>query len=270
MADLTDADKVLRNDVGKSIVSKLDDIADAIVQHGGGAESLGQLSDVNIDTTTLAEGQSIVYNETTQKFENGQVSTVGGLNDLDDVTLTNVTNKQELVYDDNADVFKNKTTRIELTQAQYDALVTPDPDVDYYITDAPSMTGTSQELSYDGGTDSTYDVIEEVKDDVGDLSTAIDTITTYSTSEAVVGKWTDGRLVYQRVFEGLNITTTADAWVDTGVARGSIKKIIGGFALDAEQCFICSFGFSSGTILINMPIARTALNSIVIRYVKAI
>lgn len=79
MANLTDADKVLRNDVGKSIASKLDDIADAIVAQGGGAHSLGQLSDVDIDTTTLAEGQSIVYNETTQKFENGEVSTVAAL-----------------------------------------------------------------------------------------------------------------------------------------------------------------------------------------------
>ena len=175
MANLTDADKVLRNDVGKSIVSKLDDIADAIVQHGGGAESLGQLSDVNIDTTTLAEGQSIVYNPTTQKFENGQVSTVGGLNDLNDVTLENVTNKQELVYDDTDDVFKNKTTRVELTQAEYDQLVTDDevlPDVDYYITDAPSMQGTSADLSYDGDTDSVYDVVEEVKGDVADLDTS--------------------------------------------------------------------------------------------------
>lgn len=164
MANLTDADKVIRNDVGKSIVSKLDDIADAIVAQGGGAHSLGQLSDVDIDTTTLAEGQSIVYNETTQKFENGQVSTVGGLNDLDDVTLTNVTNKQELVYDDVDDVFKNKTTRVELTQAEYDALANPLPDVDYYITDAPSMSGSSKDLSYDGGTDSTHDVIQAIRD----------------------------------------------------------------------------------------------------------
>ena len=92
---------------------------------------------------------------------------------------------------------------------------------------------------------------------------------TYSTSETVVGKWTDGRAVYQRVFDGLNITTTADTWVDTGVARGEVKKIIDGFALDAEQSFVCAFGFSAGNILINMPIARSALNSIIIRYVKA-
>lgn len=96
---------------------------------------------------------------------NGEVSTVGGLNDLNDVTLENVADKQELVYDDTDDVFKNKTTRIELTQAEYDQLVADDevlPDVDYYITDAPSMQGTSADLSYDGTTKSTYTKIEEI------------------------------------------------------------------------------------------------------------
>ena len=106
---------------------------------------------------------------------NGEVSTVGGLNDLNDVTLENVADKQELVYDDTDDVFKNKTTRVELTQAEYDALENPEPDVDYYITDAPSMQGTSADLSYDGTTKSTYTKIEEVASDVGDLADVVDT-----------------------------------------------------------------------------------------------
>lgn len=59
MANLTDADKVLRNDVGKSIVSKLDDIADAIVQHGGGAEvktAIGDLSTLKTSVTSSLVG----------------------------------------------------------------------------------------------------------------------------------------------------------------------------------------------------------------------
>ncbi len=40
MANITDADKVLRNDTGKSIASKLDDIANAIVSQGSGADQL--------------------------------------------------------------------------------------------------------------------------------------------------------------------------------------------------------------------------------------
>ena len=134
-------------------------------------KAIDELDDVEINNPQA--NQAIVYNPTTQKFENGEVSTVGGLNDLNDVTLENVTNKQELVYDDTDDVFKNKTTRVELTQAEYDQLVADDevlPDVDYYITDAPSMQGTSADLSYDGDTDSVYDVVEEVKGDVADLS----------------------------------------------------------------------------------------------------
>lgn len=70
MANLTDADKVIRNDVGKSIASKLDDIADAIVAQGGGAHSLGQLSDVNIDTQTLAAGQILEYDDNDGKWKN--------------------------------------------------------------------------------------------------------------------------------------------------------------------------------------------------------
>lgn len=126
-------------------------------------KAIDELDDVEINNPQA--NQAIVYNPTTQKFENGEVSTVGGLNDLNDVTLENVADKQELVYDDTDEVFKNKTTRVELTQAEYNQLVVDDevlPDVDYYITDAPSMQGTSADLSYDGTTLSTYDKIEEV------------------------------------------------------------------------------------------------------------
>ena len=139
-------------------------------------KTIDELNDVEINNPQA--NQAIVYNPTTRKFENGEVSTVGGLNDLNDVTLENVANKQELVYDDNDDVFKNKTTRVELTQAEYDQLVADDevlPDVDYYITDAPSMQGTSADLSYDGTTKSVYTKIGEVESDISDLSDEVDT-----------------------------------------------------------------------------------------------
>lgn len=64
MANLTDADKVLRNDVGKSIVSKLDDITDAIVAQG--SSTIGDLS-----TLTTTDKSSIVgaVNEVDEKAE---------------------------------------------------------------------------------------------------------------------------------------------------------------------------------------------------------
>ena len=133
-----------------------------------------ELNDLDdVDISGQAQGEALVWDSVNNKWVNGTVSTVGGLNDLNDVTIddTSLEQGQELVYNGTAEVFENKTTRVELTQAEYDALANPLPNVDYYITDAPSMQGSSKELSYDGSTDSTYDVIEEVKGDVTDLNT---------------------------------------------------------------------------------------------------
>ena len=126
--------------------------------------ALVDLTDVDIDNPT--SNQALVWDTTEQKWINGEVSTVGGLNDLNDVTIDDesLEQGQELVYNNTAEVFENKTTRVELTQAEYNALANPLPDVDYYIIDAPSMQGTSADLSYDGGTDSTHDVIQAIRD----------------------------------------------------------------------------------------------------------
>ena len=162
MANLTDADKVLRNDVGKSIASKLDDIADAILfawyggEEGGGAHSLGQLSDVDIDTQTLAEGQSIVYNETTQKFENGEVSTVAALDDLTDVSITSAQQGDSLRNDGNGN-WVNEPTTIKMTSAEWEAIADKQAwrnahkNTYLVITDAPNLNATAQDISYDGG-----------------------------------------------------------------------------------------------------------------------
>lgn len=75
---------------------------------GGGAVALDDLSDVDIDTTTLANHDELVYNSSTSQWENKQVT-------------------------------------VTLTQAQYDALVnagTVDPDVFYLITDASIVPWT--------------------------------------------------------------------------------------------------------------------------------
>lgn len=168
MANLTDADKVLRNDVGKSIVSKLDDIADAIVQHGGGAQSLGQLSDVDIDTTTLAEGQSIVYNQTTQKFENGEVSTVAALDDLTDVSITSAQKGDSLRNDGNGN-WVNEPTTVTMTLAEWNAIADKQAwrnahkNTHLVLTDAPNLNATAQDISYDGSTTTTKQKIDNNK-----------------------------------------------------------------------------------------------------------
>ena len=114
--------------------------------------------------------KNVALSSSVKKISEGTFSDSG----ITSISLENVTDKQELVYDDTDDVFKNKTTRVELTQAEYEQLVADDevlPDVDYYITDAPSMQGSSADLSYDGTTKSVYTKIEEVASDVSDLGT---------------------------------------------------------------------------------------------------
>ena len=149
--------------------------------------SLADLGDITITTPTT--GEALIWDQSTHKWINGTVSTVGTLNDLTDVTINTPLNRQELVYNDSLEVFQNKTTRVELTTAQYNQLVEDDhvlPNVDYYLTDAPSMTGTAKELSYDGSTDSVYDKIEGLTDN--DISHYTGTPTPNSTAEAINGK----------------------------------------------------------------------------------
>lgn len=67
------------------------------------------------------------------------------LNDLTDVTVSNPSNGQVLKYNSTSQKWENGTggggggNVVELTQQQYDALVTPDPDTTYIITDADAI-----------------------------------------------------------------------------------------------------------------------------------
>lgn len=170
--------------------------------------ALVDLTDVDIDNPT--SNQALVWDTTEQKWINGEVSTVGGLNDLNDVTIddTSLADKQELVYNGTAEVFENKTTRVELTQAEYYALANPLPDVDYYITDAPSMQGTSADLSYDGGTDSVYDVVEEVKSDVAGqaVSASFTSQSSVSNRNVAIGNAPKANLIIVNII--FEVTTT--------------------------------------------------------------
>lgn len=66
---LTDSDKVLRNDTGKSIASKLDDIKTAIENQ---SSSLNNLSDVSISSP--ADKQALLYDGTENKWKNRAIA----------------------------------------------------------------------------------------------------------------------------------------------------------------------------------------------------
>lgn len=74
--------------------------------------------------------------------------------------------KQIILPDGNTYNLKDTVSNWVGTQEEYDAIVNKDPNITYYITDAPSMTGTAKELSYNGGVGSTYDEVENKLDKV--------------------------------------------------------------------------------------------------------
>jgi hypothetical protein len=84
----------------------------ALVNGGGGASAIEDLTDVEVDAQTLADGQVLKWDATEEKWVNEDES--GG------------------------------SQAIELTKAQYDALPSADkndPNKVYYVTDYPTPTG---------------------------------------------------------------------------------------------------------------------------------
>ena len=146
--------------------------------------SLDNLTNVNIDNPVA--GQALVYDVDSGNWINSVVSTVGVLNDLSDVDITGVTGGQVLKYDSQTDKWVNADdssgiSRLdelldvdissptvnqvltyngeewvnetgagtwEGTQAEYDAITEKDPNIVYYITDAPAQRFNADAIVY--------------------------------------------------------------------------------------------------------------------------
>ena len=144
------------------------------IPSGGGATTLNGLTDVNLNSSS--NGQILKYDGTNQKWVNanestgstvvwnqitqtgtkiatvsidgtptdGYAPTSGGggggatsLAGLDDVTISSASNDQDLSYDSTSSKWVNKTHRVELTKAEYDALPSSKltDGIEYFITD---------------------------------------------------------------------------------------------------------------------------------------
>lgn len=80
------------------------------------SQTFGGLSDVDINDSTLTNGQVPIYNSTTEKWENGTVSTgSSSLATLTDVELTSATANQALAYNG------TKWINTNLSGLKYDA-----------------------------------------------------------------------------------------------------------------------------------------------------
>ena len=113
------------NTTGTWDVTKWDrvKVMEEITQGGGGGSStLAGLNDVNISSPST--GQALIYNSTTQKWENGAggggSSTLAGLTD---VSVTGASNKDTLSYNSTSQKWEksSRLTDLELTVSQMSA-----------------------------------------------------------------------------------------------------------------------------------------------------
>ena len=168
------------------------------------ALSLEDLADVTY-TGAPVNGEAVVWDGT--KWTNGTVSTVGSLDDLNDVDTTGKGNDYSLVYNSNDAEWQAKKLTEEVTQAEYDQLKL-DGDlvegVHYVITDGQDVTCNLGDLNdVDTSGASTGDILVKGANgwDSGNLPQTTPTITgntTYTNSFAV-NCYTYGKIVYAQV-----------------------------------------------------------------------
>ena len=129
-------------------------------------DELNDLSDVNITSPT--QGEALVF-DADGNIVNGTVSTVGNLDDLSDVDTTGKQEGDSLRYIGGE--WKAKPTTVEMTQAEYDAIVdfTPYENTHIVITDAPNLNPTASEIEYSSGV--TVKQAIDSKADTSSLST---------------------------------------------------------------------------------------------------
>ena len=149
-----------------------------------------------------------------------EISGGGGsstLADLTDTDISSPSDNQDLVYDNTSSKWKNKTTKIFITQSDYDALSYAEKHNGclYYITDA----GHGSEKFTPIG--------------LGEC---------YSTEERMVGCWTDGKPLYQKTWVTNNATTGSEVNIDVSSLNidrcvdifGEYTRITGGYTIQYE------------------------------------
>ena len=162
----------------------------------GTPDELEDMTDVTY-TGSPSSGEALVWDGS--KWTNGTVSTVGSIDDLNDVDTTGKAEGDSLRYDSGSSEWVAKPIVIEVTQAEYDQLVLDgdlQPLTTYVITDAPNLNATSEDLSYDGGATSTHDAIG---------------FTDYASGVWTWRKWENGKLEIWG-YDNSQMTVGATAW----------------------------------------------------------
>ena len=98
-----------------------------------------------------------------------------------------------------------------------------------------------------------------------------DNLHEYSTEEKVVGKWIDGKPIYERVFIDLNVSLATPGWHYVNVTIDNCKYIIDSFGLFYEnfQCFK-PYGIwnNNNQLWWRNNNVNNTINTIVVQYTK--
>lgn len=100
----------------------------------------------------------------------------------------------------------------------------------------------------------------------------------YSTDEKVVGKWIDGKPLYEKTYTFNSLSVASNTWVDTGISIGDIDAFVDAFVIDTntshKQRFAClgvgTVGGGSGNIGIycNFNSSPRTMSSLTLQYTK--
>ena len=148
----------------------------------------------------------------------GGSTTPTNLNGLTDVEISSPVDGQGLVYDSSIAKWKNgqggvDTAKVYLTDDATENTLADDDKMPFYDTSASAKKNTTW-----GNVKSLLGMPVMGTFSKGDL---------YDTTEKVIGKWTDGRPLYQRTFVGSISSSSTQTTVVSSISSWSIKDLEG-------------------------------------------
>ena len=93
----------------------------------------------------------------------------------------------------------------------------------------------------------------------------------YSTEEKVVGKWIDGKPIYERVFTNLNLSLNTDDWHYTNITIDNLKYVIDSLGITDVYCqYFNPFGVwnNNNQLWWRHNKINNSINIIVVQYTK--
>lgn len=220
VGELNDLEDVNITHVVGGQVLKYDQVSDSWINaDDSGVDELAELTDVNLSGVT--GGQVLKYDSQSDKWINADDSSgISRLDELLDVDITNPTVNQVLTYNGEEWVNETGAGTWEGTQQEYDAILEKDPNIVYYITDAPAPTFAADAVTYNhSGTKLTATTVQSAIDEI---------VTTNIYWTDIVSTLPAGSTSLQLHNSAITANSTVNVFVDSafyGIAPTSITVV---------------------------------------------